>query len=204
MSTATSPTYTVSLGEGADLPMTAEQIRAAYKAGTIRAKTLVWREGLDRWLAVSALADEIGVEIADEPMQSVVMKVTRPHMGSIDEPSLKKEYPKRPQSIDEARRRIGAQSMNAQVATPMVDQNGNPYVIMVNTRSRGAYVALALFLGPLGLHNFYAGYIGGGVGQLLFTLIFCALVPPLILLMWFINLLECVFTKQDAQGIRMV
>lgn len=32
-------------------------------------------------------------------------------------------------------------------------------------RSRGLYVGLGLLLGMTGAHNFYAGYIGAGVGQ---------------------------------------
>ena len=37
--------------------------------------------------------------------------------------------------------------------------------------SRTAYILLAIFLGYLGVHNFYAGYIGKGVAQLLITLL---------------------------------
>jgi|GEM_PF-4540311 len=37
-------------------------------------------------------------------------------------------------------------------------------------KSRLAYILIALFLGWLGIHNFYAGRTGAGVGQLLITI----------------------------------
>lgn len=40
-------------------------------------------------------------------------------------------------------------------------------------KSRVAYVLLAIFLGGLGIHNFYAGRTGCGVAQLLITLMSC-------------------------------
>ena len=40
-----------------------------------------------------------------------------------------------------------------------------------NAKSRVCAGLLALFLGPLGVHNFYLGYIGNGVTQLILTLV---------------------------------
>ena len=37
-------------------------------------------------------------------------------------------------------------------------------------KSRAAYICLGLFFGGLGVHNFYAGYVGRGITQLLLTL----------------------------------
>lgn len=54
-------------------------------------------------------------------------------------------------------------SKNAQVA-------GNA---AVGGKSKIAAGILALFLGSLGVHNFYLGYTGKGVAQLLITLLTC-------------------------------
>ena len=66
-------------------------------------------------------------------------------------------------------------------------------------KSRLAYILLALFLGGLGVHNFYAGYTGKGVAQLLLTilLIWTIIVP---LAVWIWTIVEMVTVDHDAQG----
>ena len=51
---------------------------------------------------------------------------------------------------------------------------------VVERKSRVAYVLLGIFLGGLGIHNFYAGRPGRALGQLLTTLLAGWLVLPLI------------------------
>jgi hypothetical protein len=70
------PTYTVSLGDGADIPMSGEQIVAAYRAGTIHARTLLWREGMDEWEPLSCVADELGLEVRQQPPPRPAMQVS--------------------------------------------------------------------------------------------------------------------------------
>ena len=43
--------------------------------------------------------------------------------------------------------------------------------VKVGKKSRVTYVVLGLILGGLGIHNFYAGYAGRGVFQLLITVL---------------------------------
>lgn len=62
-------TYKVSLAEGADVDMTAEQIASAYNAGMVKPNTLVWRDGLDDWKTVAQLAGEVGVEVNLPPQK---------------------------------------------------------------------------------------------------------------------------------------
>ena len=66
-------------------------------------------------------------------------------------------------------------------------------------KSRTAYVMLGIFLGMLGIHNFYAGYGGKGVAQLLLTLLTGWLIVPL-LVVWIWVIVEICTVSVDAQG----
>ena len=44
-------------------------------------------------------------------------------------------------------------------------------ILVQSPKSRGAFIVLGLFLGCLGVHNFYAGYYGRGATQLIITLV---------------------------------
>ena len=65
-------------------------------------------------------------------------------------------------------------------------------------RSRAMYVMLALTLGTLGAHNFYAGYKGRGVLQCMFSL---SIVLCLITVVWI--LYDIFFVSKDADGLKM-
>lgn len=76
-------------------------------------------------------------------------------------------------------------------------------VIMVQaSKSRGLYVILGLFLGCLGIHNFYAGYFGKGAAQLIITLLLGWIVIGFIITaIW--ALLEILVVDIDAAGNKM-
>ena len=68
-------------------------------------------------------------------------------------------------------------------------------------KSRTAYVLLGIFLGYLGIHNFYAGYTGRGIAQLLLCICTGWMVFPLVILfVW--TLMEVITITQDANGNR--
>jgi TM2 domain-containing membrane protein YozV len=69
----------------------------------------------------------------------------------------------------------------------------------VSDKSRVAYILLGLFLGGFGVHNFYAGYTGKGVAQLLLTVLGGWLVIPLIAVFVWVIVEICTVTE-DAQG----
>src|SRR5437868_6756691 len=69
----------------------------------------------------------------------------------------------------------------------------------IQTKSRVAYVLLGVFLGGLGIHNFFAGYIGRGIAQLLITLLAGWLMLPLIAVWIWVIVEVCVVTT-DASG----
>lgn len=69
-------------------------------------------------------------------------------------------------------------------------------------KSRGVYIILGLFLGLFGIHNFYAGYNGSAVAQLLITLLTGWLLFPLILVaLWVI--IELIVNDVSADGKKM-
>ena len=51
--------------------------------------------------------------------------------------------------------------------------NGNPVNNDPNAKSKVAAGLLAIFLGCFGVHNFYLGYTGKAVAQLLITILSC-------------------------------
>ncbi len=68
-------------------------------------------------------------------------------------------------------------------------------------KSRLAYILLAVFLGALGIHNFYAGYTGKGIAQLLLTLLSAGLLG-FIVFIWVI--VEICTVTEDANGVSFV
>jgi len=65
---------------------------------------------------------------------------------------------------------------------------------------RIAYILLGIFLGGLGIHNFYAGYTGRGVAQLLTTLLTCGVG---FVITWVWSLVEICIVTVDADGNEM-
>lgn len=68
-------------------------------------------------------------------------------------------------------------------------------------KSRGIYIVLALFLGGLGIHNFYAGYNGRGAAQLVITLVTGLSGGIFLVAIW--SFIECFVVNTDAYGRRM-
>ncbi len=65
-------------------------------------------------------------------------------------------------------------------------------------KSRLAYILLAVLLGSLGIHNFYAGYTGKGIAQLLITLVSLG---ALSIVSWIWAIVEVCTVTQDANGV---
>ncbi len=63
-------------------------------------------------------------------------------------------------------------------------------------KSRTTYILLALFLGGLGIHNFYSGHTKHGVIKL--VLLFACGLGVLVNPIW--SIVEMITVKQDAQG----
>ena len=67
-------------------------------------------------------------------------------------------------------------------------------------KSRWLFVLLAILLGQIGIHNFYAGHNFRGICQLVLTLITFGYVAGF---MMFLNVLEAIFVTEDGDGKRL-
>lgn len=68
-------------------------------------------------------------------------------------------------------------------------------------KSQTAYVLLGALLGSFGVHDFYAGYTGKGVAQLLISVLSCGAAAWV---SWIWAIVEICTVKQDAKGIPFV
>lgn len=83
--------------------------------------------------------------------------------------------------------------------------NDNTEKIRIEGKSKLAAGLLAIFVGPLGIHNFYLGYNSKGVAQLLLSTVgSCLLVGPFIAWIWALVEAIQIFTgaiSVDANGV---
>lgn len=89
-----------------------------------------------------------------------------------------------------------------QPSQPLASQSdrsifNDPYLYM-DKKSRIAYIVLAIFFGELGVHNFYAGYVGRAVAQLLITVLSFGL---LFWISWIWAFVEMCVVSEDGQGV---
>ena len=78
---------------------------------------------------------------------------------------------------------------------------GNQYGMgMAPLKSKGVYIALGLFLGCLGVHNFYAGYTVKGIIQLMILLLFVWFLGLGLFVTYVWSLIEVFTVRIDAQG----
>jgi TM2 domain-containing membrane protein YozV len=72
-------------------------------------------------------------------------------------------------------------------------------VVTQPLKSRGTFIILGLFLGCLGIHNFYAGYHGKGAAQIIISLLLGWLVVGFVITgIW--ALIEVCTVRVDARG----
>lgn len=86
---------------------------------------------------------------------------------------------------------------NSAPATPQY--HSTPSQHHPDAKDRVAYVLLAVFLGGIGIHNFFAGYTSRAVAQLLICLLTCG-IGGIVTSIWAI--VEACTVTQDANGVR--
>jgi TM2 domain-containing membrane protein YozV len=93
-----------------------------------------------------------------------------------------------------------APTLSPSAAVPSLpDYVQQAYAQSRQPKSRSTYIVLGIFLGALGIHNFYAGYVGRAVAQLclsVLTLFYLALVS------WIWAIVEICIVEKDSAGIR--
>ena len=65
-------------------------------------------------------------------------------------------------------------------------------------KSRTTYIVLGIFLGALGVHNFYGGYVGRAVGQLCLTVLTLGYLCPI---SWVWAIIEICIVEKDSTGL---
>ena len=65
-------------------------------------------------------------------------------------------------------------------------------------KSRTTYIVLGIFLGALGVHNFYAGYVGRAVGQLCLTVLTLGYLG---VISWIWAIVEICIVEKDSTGL---
>ena len=89
---------------------------------------------------------------------------------------------------------IKQEPSHEQASTPLPM---DPYMYMTR-KSRVAYIVLGVLFGQIGVHNFYAGYIGRGVAQLLITILSFGL---LCWISWIWAIIEICAIEHDGRGV---
>lgn len=65
-------------------------------------------------------------------------------------------------------------------------------------KSRIAYIILGIFLGTLGIHNFYAGYTGKAIAQLLISVLTLGYLG---FISWIWAIIDVCTVVKDANGV---
>ena len=98
--------------------------------------------------------------------------------------------------------RIQATAVKCRFCMEFLYQHGVGPRPNIPPKSRALYVILGLLLGTLGVHNFYAGYTGKTVVQLLITLFLgWLLIPWFAVALWAV--IEACTVSRDAKGVPM-
>jgi TM2 domain-containing membrane protein YozV len=96
----------------------------------------------------------------------------------------------------------GAATAPAQVQAPSAPAAYQPYASPLaygrSHKSRTPYIVLGIFLGALGVHNFYAGYVGRAVGQLCLTVLTLGYLG---IISWIWAIIEICIVEKDSTGL---
>ena len=160
-------------------PYEASDVGRMLRQNAIGYETQFWKDGMFSWETVGSQKHLF--ETSPPPQQ-----YQQPQSQYQQPPMYQQPQYQQPQQV------------NIYQQQPLMVQP----VMMASSKSRVAYILLGLFLGGLGIHNFYAGYGGKGAAQLLLTLfLWWTIVVPIAVTIWV--LIEVCTVDRDAFGNRM-
>lgn len=157
-------------------PYAAQDVQRMLRQNAIGYETQFWKDGMLDWATVGSQRNLFETSYA--PQQSYQQQAYQ-------------QSPNQPPYYQ--------QPINIYQPQPMVVQP-----VFINAgKSRLSFILLGLFLGGFGIHNFYAGYSGKGIAQLLLNLfLFWTIVVPIGIGIWVI--VEVCTVDTDSNGMRMI
>lgn len=159
-------------------PHTEEELKRFLAEGMLASHELIWKTGMPSWApAHSVFAPPVpaGGPPPPPPAPGLPQQLAHPYPPPYAQPPY-------------------AQPQHGQA--PYVQ----PFAGQAETKERVAYILLGVFLGCFGVHNFYAGYVGKGVAQLLITLCLFWLFVPVVAV-WIWTIVEVITVTADAKGV---
>lgn len=196
-------------------PHSMSELRKMWRDGTISGDTLFATEGMEEWKPVSWMrecmaatrtirCDHCGQKF-EGSVDVPIMDHLCPACGQmpVSLAKLKPEPPKveAPKLVhcpdcgkEVSRRASSCPQCGAPISGPA------PVTVLRMGRSRGVYVVLAVLLGGLGVHNFYASRIGVGLVQLAVTVTLGWMLLPLFFI-WICAIVEACTVDRDGYGV---
>ncbi len=167
-------------------PYEAHDIQRMLKQGAIGYETLFWKDGMFDWASVGSQRHLF--ETTYQQPQAQFNQQPQHQQPQFQQPQYQQPQFQQPQY-----------QQPMQVYQPQQMMQQQQQMFASPPKSRVAFILLGLFLGGLGVHNFYAGYSGKGVAQLLLTLfLWWTFVVPIGVTIWII--VEVCTVDRDAYG----
>lgn len=142
----------------------------------------------------SKFCPNCGAKVGDEVVNENPIKETK---SNVDPIVLEENTSTTPLNVVETTSSSNSNSTN-QNATQQVNNVTGDY----STKSKIAAGLFGIFFGAFGVHNFYLGYTGKAVAQLLITLLSCGFLAPVSSVWGLIEGIMILATKdyKDGQG----
>jgi TM2 domain-containing membrane protein YozV len=154
-----------------------------------------------------APADDPKLQVSQSDLSAVSMPVQQYAPMARPVSSVPQYQPSRyggPLGLSQAAAAAPAQ-VAISIPNPVTAPVGTPSAVAPqyarSHKSRTTYIVLGIFLGAFGIHNFYAGYVGRGVAQLVLTVIALLTLGYLAIAPWIWAIIEICIVKEDSTGL---